>query len=64
MLVTYERWQDALRFLTEGMIGLHLTGRDQRLLALHLGRRPSLTINEATVVLTRVGWVVRDPLLT
>lgn len=57
MLVSYERWQAAIRFLTSHDIGPNLTARDQRLLSLHFGRRP-LTVGEAMTVLTRIGWTV------
>jgi hypothetical protein len=58
MLVSRERWDDALAFLTQGVIGPHLTARDACLLSLHLEARP-LTVSEATAVLTRIGWFVR-----
>jgi hypothetical protein len=55
MLVSPERWRDAIAFLTQGVIGSHLGVRDTRLLALHLEARP-LTFNEAQAVLIRIGW--------
>jgi hypothetical protein len=55
MLVTPERFRDALQFLTNTVIGAHLSPRDVRLLSLHLEARP-LTPIEAMRVLTRVGW--------
>ena len=55
MLVSPERWRDALQFLTNGVIGAHLSTRDTRLLALHLEARP-LTLNEAQRVLIKIGW--------
>jgi hypothetical protein len=55
MLVTAERWRDALAFLTGGTIGPRLAPRDARLLALHLESRP-LTFSEAQAVLVRIGW--------
>jgi hypothetical protein len=57
MLVSFEKWQAAIQFLTQGEIGSHLTMRDQRLLALHLRVRP-LTPEDARMVLARIGWYV------
>jgi hypothetical protein len=55
MLVTYERFQDALKFLTTGEPGLHLAPRDVRLLSLHLEKH-QLTVGDARMVLARIGW--------
>ena len=55
MLVSTERWRNAIEFLTAGTIGPHLLVRDTRLLAIHLEARP-LTFSEAQRVLIRIGW--------
>jgi hypothetical protein len=55
MLVSQKHWDDALMFLTRGIIGSHLAARDARLLSLHLQARP-LTLAEAAAVLIRIGW--------
>jgi hypothetical protein len=57
MLVSFERFADALRFLTTGEQGASLTPRDIRLLSLHLERTP-LTVGDARMVLARIGWYV------
>jgi hypothetical protein len=57
MLVTHERWNAALQFLTQGVLGAHLSPRDARLLSLHLKARP-LTAQEAQATLLQIGWYV------
>jgi hypothetical protein len=57
MLVTYERWHDPIRFLTEGVPGVSLTQRDVRLLSLHLEKH-QLTVGDARMVLARIGRYV------
>jgi hypothetical protein len=57
MLVTVEKWYDALKFLTEGIPGTTLSPRDVRLLSLHLERH-QLTVGDARMVLARIGWYV------
>jgi hypothetical protein len=57
MLVTFEKWHDAIKFLTEGIPGISLTPRDVRLLSLHLEKH-QLTVGDARMVLARIGWYV------
>jgi hypothetical protein len=58
MLVTYERFHDALKFLITGERGMYLSPRDVRLLSLHLEKTP-LTVGDARMVLARIRWYVR-----
>ena len=57
MLVAYEKFQDAIKFLTTGEPGASLAPRDVRLLSLHLERH-QLTVGDARMVLARIGWYV------
>jgi hypothetical protein len=57
MLVTFEKWHDAIRFLTTGEPGVPLSPRDARLLSLHL-ERTLLTVGDGRMVLARIGWYV------
>jgi hypothetical protein len=57
MLVTFEKWHDAIKFLTEGVPGVSLSPRDVRLLSLHLEKH-QLTVGDARMVLARIGWYV------
>jgi hypothetical protein len=58
MLVTFEKWHDAIKFLTEGIPGASLSPRDVRLLSLHLEKH-QLTVGDARMVLARIGWYVK-----
>jgi hypothetical protein len=58
MLVTFEKWHDAIKFLTEGVPGGSLSPRDVRLLSLHLEKH-QLTVGDARMVLARIGWYVK-----
>ena len=58
MLVTFEKWHDAIKFLTEGIPGATLSPRDVRLLSLHLEKH-QLTVGDARMVLARIGWYVK-----
>jgi hypothetical protein len=57
MLVSFEKWHDAIKFLTEGVPGVALSPRDMRLLSLHL-ERTLLTVGDTRMVLARIGWYV------
>ena len=58
MLVTFEKWHDAIKFLTEGIPGASLSPRDVRLLSLHLEKH-QLTVGDARMVLARIGLYVK-----
>jgi hypothetical protein len=57
MLVSFEKFHDALKFLITGERGMYLSPRDVRLLSLHLEKTP-LTVGAARIILARIGWYV------